>query len=432
MSIIDRCAHPKARSPLEPLTILLFILASMLTWAQISQRAIRPVVINQADPEARLIELRWALYWHFGVKYEIFSKIPKNQWTSAVETVLLTEFGHIKESQERLRYTPEGAFRNCWEAAYGFGPMPSDKELAQVREGLSDGLAYKCLESSIAAKLNDGNAAEMRSNVLSRYKTKALMVFSVMIALFLAAVFGVWTGIKMLVNLGPMPESPHFQMFGVHAVNVCLGWYIVFLISATVVAWINSVIPMGLCTLPAAYLLHAVSGITFICAAEKISPVALWKKISPKNRVWLSAGIQFLFLALGSVLIITMLLSFFMTESESPQRELVNFIRGNRDVLSFLVIFATVAVLGPVFEEMFFRGFLLSLMRRLMSTWSALVISSVIFGAIHFQLQALPVLVVLGGVLGFAFLRTNDVKTAIFVHVCWNGGVFLFQKLLLG
>jgi membrane protease YdiL (CAAX protease family) len=432
MSIIDRHANSKARSFLEPLTILLLIAAFMLTWAQIRQRVMTPVAITQAGPEARLIELRWALDGGFSVKPKNLSKVPGNQWTAAAETVLLTESGHIKESGERLRYTPDGAFRACWEAAYASGPMPSDLELARVREGLSDGLAYKYLESSLASKLNDEKAAELRSNALSHYKTKALMVLAVLIVLFSAALFGIWTGIRMLVNFGPVPESPEFQMPALHVLNVCLGWYIVFLISATVAGWINSLIPMGLWALPTACFLHAASGIAFICAAEGISPLALWKRISPKNRFWLSGGIRFLFSALGSVLVLTVILSFFMPESESPQSELINFIRGNRDVLSFLVIFGTVVILGPVFEEIFFRGFLLSVMRRRMSAWLALAFSSVLFGAIHFQARTLPLLAVLGGVLGLAFLRTSDIKTAIFVHGCWNGGVFLFQKLLLG
>jgi len=394
-----------------------------------------PVTITQAGPDARLIELRWALGGQF--KPEIFSKPSKNQWTVAVETVLLSQFGHIKESQERFPYSPEGAFRTCWEAAYGYGPMPSDLELAQVREGLSDGLAYKCLESALTSRVDpapnaEQNAVKLRSDTLRHYKTKALILISVLAVLFPAAVFGLWTAIRMLVNPVPMPESPHFQMPGIYAVNVCLGWYIAFLISATLVDWINSVIPMGLWALPTAYLLHAVSGITFISAAEGADPVALWKRMSQNNRFRLSDGIKFLLMALGSVLVLTLLMSFFMTESESPQRELFNFIRGNRGVLSFLVIFGTVAVLGPVFEELFFRGFLLPVLRRRMSAWLALALSSVLFGAIHFQAQALPVLIVLGGVLGLAFLRTNNVKTAIFVHMCWNGGVFLFQKLILG
>ncbi|MDR0499433.1 MAG: CPBP family intramembrane metalloprotease [Holophagales bacterium] len=430
MPITDRRAPDTAHSFLNPLTILLLFVASVLTWAQIKQRTMMSDAITQAGPEARLIELRWALGGKFGFNPEISSKIPENQWTMAVETVLFSEFGHVMESQERLKYTPEGAFRVCWEAAYNSGPVPSDLELAQVREGLSDGLAYKCLESSFMAKKSHQAAAELRSDALRHYKARALGILAVLIVLFTAALFGIWTGIRMLSNCEPMPDSPDFQMPAIYAVNVCLGWYTVFLLSATVIALMNNIVQMGLWALPAAYLLHAVSGTAFICVAERASPLMLWKKISTKNRLWLSSGTRFLFLALGSVLILTVFLSFFMPDGDAPQRDMVNFIRTNRGIGSFLVIFGTVALLGPFFEEVFFRGFLLSVMRRWMSVWWALAFSSVMFGAIHFQAQALPVLTVLGGVLGLAFVRTNDVKTAIFVHGCWNGGVFLFQKLL--
>ena len=428
MSIISRAATAPAHPFMDPLAILLFMVAVLLTWAQVQHRSIAPVVIT-AGPEARLVELYWALS-EFEKTPDISAKPRKNQWNVAVETVLLAEGGHAEEARGQLGHTPEGAFRACWEAAYGSGPMPTDRELAAAYSGLGDGLASKCLEISLAARESE-DAGRMRSETLKIYRYRAIALLFTLFALLIGAVIGMGMGIWMLAKRAPMPDSPQFQMSWVSVARVCLGWYIVFLASATITGWVNSAIPLGVWALPAAYSVHAASGVAFICAAEKVSLTTLWRRVSPKNRFWIPNGIQFLLLALALVLALTAILSLFMPEGDPPQRELTEFIRGNNGVLPFLVIFGTVALLGPAFEELFFRGFLLPVMRRSMSAWWALLVSSGLFGAIHFQLQTLPTLALLGGVLGLAFLRTGDIKTAVFVHGCWNGGVFLFQKMLL-
>jgi membrane protease YdiL (CAAX protease family) len=146
---------------------------------------------------------------------------------------------------------------------------------------------------------------------------------------------------------------------------------------------------------------------------------------------WIPSGVQFLALAMGTVLLLAIILSLFMPSVESAQRELMDLIRTTRGIVPFVLIFGTVAILGPSFEEIFFRGFLLSVMRRRCFALWSLIFSSLLFGVIHFQLYNLPVLACLGAALGISFLMTKDIRVAIFVHGCWNGGLFLIQKLLL-
>jgi membrane protease YdiL (CAAX protease family) len=71
------------------------------------------------------------------------------------------------------------------------------------------------------------------------------------------------------------------------------------------------------------------------------------------------------------------------------------------------------------------------MLRRRLPVAAALLLSSALFASIHFDLQTIPLLAVLGCALGLAFMRTADIKTAIFVHACWNGGVFLFQRIVM-
>jgi membrane protease YdiL (CAAX protease family) len=416
---------------MDPLVILLFLIAALLTWAQAQQRIVTSAAIAQAGSEARLFELRWALGEQFGKTPELPAKVTKNQWDAAVETVLLAERGRLKEALERLPHAPGGVFRACWEAAYNSGTMPEERDIAIAIRGLGGGLASKYLEASLVVGEEEA-ADKMRADALRSDALRALALFSGMTIVLAGAIAGIGIGVSMLIKREPVKAPPRFQMSNIFAIRVCLGWYILFLASATIAGLVNSVISLGVFVLPTTYLLHAASGIAFICVAENISPLTLWKKLSAKNRLWVFKGIKYLLLALGAVSVLTVFLSLFTPESGASQNELINFIRDNSGFVSFLIIFVTVALIGPIFEEIFFRGYLLSVLRRRLSTWWALAVSSALFGAIHFQAQTFPVLAFLGFIMGLALLRTGDIKTAVFVHGCWNGGVFLFQSLLLG
>lgn len=86
-----------------------------------------------------------------------------------------------------------------------------------------------------------------------------------------------------------------------------------------------------------------------------------------------------------------------------------------------VVLLVLIVVIGaPIVEELFFRGLLLrSLENRWGSLW-ALVISSVIFGAVHLQPLQFPALVVVGLILGYMTQRTDRLGPAIFAHIAFN------------
>jgi uncharacterized protein len=87
---------------------------------------------------------------------------------------------------------------------------------------------------------------------------------------------------------------------------------------------------------------------------------------------------------------------------------------------------AVVAVtVGPIIEELMFRGVLLSaLMHRLSTRWSV-VICGVLFGAVHlggldFQWYAIPNLVLLAMVLCWLRLKSTSLWPAILAHGVYN------------
>lgn len=80
----------------------------------------------------------------------------------------------------------------------------------------------------------------------------------------------------------------------------------------------------------------------------------------------------------------------------------------------------TVCVLAPVMEEFLFRRIVLCSLARKMSGWKALLLSSLMFAAAHFNLwQALPAFI-LGCLLGWICLRTGNWWASVLLHAFNN------------
>lgn len=80
------------------------------------------------------------------------------------------------------------------------------------------------------------------------------------------------------------------------------------------------------------------------------------------------------------------------------------------------------AALPAVGEELVFRGFV----QRLIGQWTgrpyvAILITSLLFGLVHFQVQRLLAIVLLGIVLGLLFYWTRSLWISIFAHFLFNG-----------
>ncbi len=88
-------------------------------------------------------------------------------------------------------------------------------------------------------------------------------------------------------------------------------------------------------------------------------------------------------------------------------------------------IVVSAVLVGPLIEELVFRGVLQTSLLRLMNgqRWLAILISALIFSAIHawvVPMQALAPLFVLGLAFGYVYERTGSVLTPIIAHAVFN------------
>ena len=99
-------------------------------------------------------------------------------------------------------------------------------------------------------------------------------------------------------------------------------------------------------------------------------------------------------------------------------RGLTDMAAGPVDVVLLILI---VVVGAPVVEELFFRGLLLRSVERRFGPWPAIIVSSLVFAAVHFQLLQFPALAMFGLLAGWLTIRSGRLGPAIWAHVGFNG-----------
>ncbi len=96
-----------------------------------------------------------------------------------------------------------------------------------------------------------------------------------------------------------------------------------------------------------------------------------------------------------------------------------------------MAVLLIVALAPAICEELAFRGFVLSGLRRSGSTTAAIVISSLFFGITHAMNQQSLSAVLMGIVLGFIGVRTNSLLPCAAFHFTNNGLSVMVSRLAI-
>lgn len=108
----------------------------------------------------------------------------------------------------------------------------------------------------------------------------------------------------------------------------------------------------------------------------------------------------------------------------SPIEDLIS----DRRSLVIMMLFAV--VLGPIFEELTFRGFLFPLLARSVGAWPGIVLTAVPFALLHgsqyhWSWRHLVVIGVAGTAFGYARFRTGSTFASAIVHAGYNAMLFV-------
>lgn len=136
------------------------------------------------------------------------------------------------------------------------------------------------------------------------------------------------------------------------------------------------------------------------------------------------------FISLIGIFIISFIYVFLLSSVfgiEAPASK-IEILVSNRSV-SNTILLIVVAFVGPVVEEVFFRGFLYSAFKKSWGVFPALFLSSILFSVVHLQVYSFVPLFFIGWLLAYLFEKTRSLFPAIFLHAVYN---LILILILLG
>ncbi|MHA7136680.1 CPBP family intramembrane glutamic endopeptidase [Rossellomorea arthrocnemi] len=154
-----------------------------------------------------------------------------------------------------------------------------------------------------------------------------------------------------------------------------------------------------------------------------------WSEVGVKAfnvKDWKIIIIYSVILFVGAVIIVV-LTSFIGNSWENSKTEAM---QQNATSFTILIAFISAAVISPVYEEIFYRGFLYRWLRTRIGFNGALLLSSLIFTIIHIPTyNVMPVNSISGILFALAYERTNSIWPSVLIHGLTNGIMVLLASL---
>jgi membrane protease YdiL (CAAX protease family) len=84
----------------------------------------------------------------------------------------------------------------------------------------------------------------------------------------------------------------------------------------------------------------------------------------------------------------------------------------------YLLAYFSLSILTPVKEEILFRGILHRFLEKRYHFWVGLIVSSLVFGLLHFDFPVSAIL--MGAVFVYVYRMTRSLVPAMLLHIVWN------------
>jgi CAAX protease family protein len=154
-----------------------------------------------------------------------------------------------------------------------------------------------------------------------------------------------------------------------------------------------------------------VFGIVLLFARGHRELLALRRTTSWRAVLWISLAVLFLMLVLSAAL----------SPVTNPEQEqgLVPSHWNSHRVAQFALFAFVVAVVGPVVEELMFRGVGFGLLEPY-GRWTAIIGVGVAFGIVHGLIEGLPIITAFGIGLAFLRARTKSIYPCVILHSVFN------------
>ena len=164
---------------------------------------------------------------------------------------------------------------------------------------------------------------------------------------------------------------------------------------------------------------------------EKIASLGLTAKQLFRNVKYGILGYIGLVPVLGVVIFLVGVLFKKFNIPIEPQPFLTMFC-GEKHTPSLMYMAFFTALLGPVFEEIFFRGFVYNVFKKKLGIFGGIFLTSMFFAYLHGNLAAFFPIFFLGLLLTYIYEKTGSLVSSITVHVIHNSVTLSFLFFLKG
>ena len=162
---------------------------------------------------------------------------------------------------------------------------------------------------------------------------------------------------------------------------------------------------------------------------NKIETNKLEKQNLSLKTFLLYLSITFTLMWMGNIIglaITTAIGNIFQTEISNPVQTLIN----SSDIWLNLVL---ISVIGPIFEEIFFRKLLIDRTIKY-GAWVSMILSALIFGLFHGNISQFFYAFLLGGFFAYVYIKTGKIIYTITLHIIVNlmgsvVSVFVVEKV---
>lgn len=100
--------------------------------------------------------------------------------------------------------------------------------------------------------------------------------------------------------------------------------------------------------------------------------------------------------------------------------KMFNFIQTNGGALEMSGFLLLAILVGPIMEEVVFRGYFQSSLTKKIPAWAAILITSIVFTIGHSPMLLWPMYFLYSATWGYILLRTGSLKMAILIHILSN------------
>ena len=99
---------------------------------------------------------------------------------------------------------------------------------------------------------------------------------------------------------------------------------------------------------------------------------------------------------------------------------------------SFFLSLLAVGIVGPIFEELLFRGLVFGELRKLMPVRIAIFVQAILFGVYHMNVIQGTYAFLIGILLGFVYYRSRSIYSPVIVHITINSSSVIAGRLIGG